>query len=198
VKVYLDDVARIHAELRETCDSVTVQTADYHVDSLEDLGNYPRRRIKELSLSGYDPTVSVTFTEVGAIIHQRHQGEPAAVALASNIRRSVLTCVRPVVRSLTAGPTTIAALAVAAVTPTVAVRAEASWLQFLAIAAFSLAAAMALYGFYVRMDGGSVVYATTRAESPGFLRRNADALAVNGSVALITAVVTFLLTRAFE
>jgi hypothetical protein len=195
VRAYIDDIERLHRELAQGCESVTIETKDYEVEAISDLRDYPKDRIPDLRLSGWQPSVSVNLSGIGASIH-RHDSSDAAFALADRLRAILESSQRRTAWLYTwAGYIAIiAALNTAnlAISLTDPFGDSSRWVaRAVAVIAVILSGVL----LYVFLWRGAVVYRVPRHEAPSFIRRNRDALIVNGLVGLVSVLATYFVTR---
>jgi hypothetical protein len=198
VRLYRDDVKLIYDELNSACAKVTIETDEFQADAVDDLREYPRHRISGLEVRGQDPFVSVQFRRWGVHLF-RYDDTHVAAGVADNIRNILANRQRRPKWLFTWWPYWFLVLICWGAIGVRFIEPLGDAREWISIAISSGAGLMILPLLYVSFKRGSVVFSSNRRDSPSFMRRNADALTVNGLVAVVsiamTAVLTYYLTR---
>jgi hypothetical protein len=193
-RLYLDDVERIYDYLREVSDDVQIETAEHKAGSPSALRGLPQTEIHELELRSYRPFIGVDFGP-GRIWLYAAEDDPASKGTFDKIREIVRArrhrlswLLYGMGGSAVAGSLGGVAIGVIAVSAK-----HEDWVTLgVGIGLLVIAAAWAIWSTHVTFERHSTIVLRNRADAPGFVRRNRDALVLLVIGAVLGAVVTLI------
>jgi hypothetical protein len=193
VRVYLDDLRRLHDEMARVSGKVRVDTDQFELDGIDDVADIPGDRLFGLSLRATNPSVTVEFARLGAFVF-RHDDDPSAVGLAELIRQQLLAFRRPAhwVFTWWALGCVLLVDVLASIVNFLDLAGDASRAVGIGVSLVVLVGGGVL--LFGRLRRGSVVYLRNRRDAPSFFKRNADQLIVSGISTALGAAIGSLLT----
>jgi hypothetical protein len=190
VKLYRNDLLELIAAFEDGCERIEVRSGDFQIASGSELDQlaqqFPKGRFDDINIQGYYPFVSIEL---------RSFGVRAYVSQDSSEQLGIVAKARVAIEQGKRLPPWLVLGVPACVLLVAGLVLTFSGLSYDA-AVICLAASLPLMsGFLGPGWRRVVVYTRTRHESPGFMQRNRDSIALVLISAVAGGLVTYLITR---
>ena len=193
-KLYLDDLEEMFEVFSSTGQNAKILAAGFEMESIDELASLPDRTLHELEMRCFDPYVSMDFRPTTTWLWRGDD---------SNTSRGAVERIRTIIARRRRRFSWIEGPAFSGVSGGLAVTllGEGAFLLITlhpaGIAAVVAGAVLVMPSirFFRGRNSHTTIVLSRRVEAPGFWARNNDRLIVAGITIVLTAVVTWAITR---
>jgi hypothetical protein len=189
VVLWYEDLERVHEIISELSTEISIESKAHEFEALSEISELPKKELHELRFSVSKPSMTVYFSPYHVHIYGSEDA-PAPRGIAEKLRAFLATRKRRLVRLQTSSIGGIALIVAAFNMPSLLGHKGIFAVLASMVGGLLLGAAWLVRVWWLEMRVFSTIRPWRRAESPPFLQRNQNAIAL----ILITAVVTASVT----
>lgn len=188
IKIYYDDLVEIYEILKQAGDRIEIKTDEYELESIEEILSIKKPFITNLSITLYEPMVSITFTNRDIWLYAR-EDTPIQHGLYEKIKTLLVKKQRilaPLFYSNTLSGMFIGS-------------SSLWWLftdnyKYIGFIVFCIGLLWAYFGYRSQFNFYSLIVPIHEMDKPNFFNRNKDQL----FIALITTIFGAIITLVFK
>jgi hypothetical protein len=193
VRLYLDDITDICNVLHEVCKRIAIETPEYESIEPSELGNLPTQALREITITGFDPYISVRVRS-RTLLLTAGGNDITSLGVMQKTKEVLLRRRRPILRWLTGNAGVRVSIGMSVITFVVLIAALTTpgkpQVRYV-VAGFLILGAVTLGQMavvWLAFRGANWVILVPRKQAPNFWQRNRDAIVVNVICAVIGAV----------